>query len=113
MLTLPSCLGTTDGSNIDKAGSETHMTDGRPALNKSDARGIVPGPSSGTVKSYSPNRNPFGGFITDDASGIDIFVHKSVVEQAKLAKIEAGQKVKFDIVEDGFGGFKAAHLTLA
>jgi cold shock CspA family protein len=89
------------------------MSDGRPALNKSDTRGIVPGPSSGTVKSYSPSRNPFGGFITDDASGIDIFFHKSVVEQAKIAKIEPGQKVKFDIVEDGFGGFKAARLSLS
>lgn len=89
------------------------MTDGRPALDKSDTRGIVPGPSSGTVKSYSPNRNPFGGFITDDATGIDIFVHKSVVEQAKIAKIEPGQRVKFDIVEDGFGGLKAARLALA
>jgi cold shock CspA family protein len=86
------------------------MTDGRPALNKSDTKGIVPGPSSGTVKSYNPKRNPFGGFITDEATGFDIFVHKSVVEQAKLDKIDPGQKVRFDIVEDGFGGFKAARL---
>lgn len=86
------------------------MTDGRPALNKTDTKGIVPGPSTGTVKSYNPKRNPFGGFITEDATGIDIFVHKSVVEQAKLAKIDPGQKVRFDIVEDGFGGFKAARL---
>lgn len=89
------------------------MTDGRPALNKSDTKGLVPGPSSGTVKSYTPNRNPFGGFVTDDATGIDIFVHKSVVEQAKLAKIESGQRVTFDIVEDGFGGFKAARLAVS
>jgi len=89
------------------------MTDGRPALNKSDSKGVVPGPASGTVKSYNPKRNPFGGFITDDATGNDIFVHKSVVEQAKLATIEPGQRVKFDIVEDGFGGFKAARLTIA
>jgi cold shock CspA family protein len=86
------------------------MIDGRPALNKADTKGVVPGPSSGTVKSYTPKRNPFGGFITDDATGVDIFVHKSVVEQAKLAKIDPGQKVRFDIVEDGFGGFKAARL---
>lgn len=88
------------------------MTDGRPALDKTDKKGIVPGPSTGTVKSYTPNRNPFGGFITDDANGLDIFVHKSTVEQAKLARIEPGQRVRFDIVEDGFGGFKAARLEV-
>ena len=88
------------------------MTDGRPALDKSDTKGIVPGSSSGTVKSYNPKRNPFGGFITDDATGIDIFVHKSVVDQARLGKIDPGQRVKFDVVEDGFGGFKAARLEV-
>lgn len=88
------------------------MTDGRPALNKSDFKGIRPGPATGVVKSYNPKRAPFGGFITDDATGTDIFVHKSVVEQAKLDRIEPGQKLAFDIVEDGFGGFKAARLAL-
>jgi cold shock CspA family protein len=88
------------------------MTDGRPALDKADKRGIVPGPSSGKVKSYNPKRNPFGGFITDDATGLDIFVHKSVVEQAKLTKIDPGQRVTFDVVEDGVGGFKAARLQV-
>ena len=53
------------------------MTDGRPALDKADKKGIVPGPSTATVKSYNPKRNPFGGFITDDANGVDIFVHES------------------------------------
>ncbi|MBX9590939.1 MAG: cold shock domain-containing protein [Hyphomonadaceae bacterium] len=87
------------------------MTDGRPALNKADFKGVVPGPATGVVKSYNANRAPFGGFITLDGTSIDIFVHKSVVEQAKLAKIDPGQKMAFDIVEDGFGGFKAARLA--
>jgi cold shock CspA family protein len=88
------------------------MSDGRPALNKADFKGIVPGPATGVVKSYNAKRAPFGGFITHDATGTDIFVHKSVVEQAKLAKIDPGQKVAFDIVEDGFGGLKAASLAI-
>jgi cold shock CspA family protein len=89
------------------------MTDGRPVLNKADFKGIVPGPASGVVKSYNPKRAPFRGIITHAVTGIDIFVHKSVVEQARLAKIDPGQKLTFEIVEDGFGGFKAARVAIA
>ncbi len=87
------------------------MTSGRPALDKADFKGVVPGPATGVVKSYNAKRAPFGGFITVDGLRVDIFVHRSVVEQAKLAKLDPGQKVSFDIVEDGFGGFKAARLA--
>ena len=87
------------------------MSDGKPEMNKSESKGIVPGSTTGTVKSYKPKRNPFGGFITDDATGLDIFVHKSAVEEAGLATLDVGQHVKFDIVEDGFGGFKAVRVA--
>lgn len=89
------------------------MSEGRPALDKTETKGVVPGPTSGVVKSYNAKRPPFGGYITDAASGVDIFVHKSAVEQAQLAKLDAGQKVTFDIVEDGFGGYKAARVAVS
>jgi CspA family cold shock protein len=88
------------------------MSDGRPALDKSEKKGLVPGPTRGVVKSYNVKRAPFGGYLTDEATGLDIFVHKSAVEQAGLAKLDAGQKLTFDVIEDGFGGFKAARLAL-
>lgn len=85
---------------------------GRPAMDKSEKKGLVPGPASGTVKSYNPARNPFGGFILDDKTGLDVFVHKSAVQEAGLAKISVGQKLDYTIVEDGFGGFKASKLAV-
>jgi CspA family cold shock protein len=83
---------------------------GKPAMDKSQRKGIRPGASSGTVKVYSANRNPFGGYITDDHSKRDVFVHKSAVDEAGLAKLQKGQRVSFDIVEDGFGSFKAVKV---
>lgn len=83
---------------------------GKPAMDKSQRKGIRPGASSGTVKVYSANRNPFGGYITDDHSKRDVFVHKSAVDEAGLEKLQKGQRVSFDIVEDGFGGFKAVKV---
>lgn len=87
------------------------MSDGRPAMDKSAKKGVQPGPGSGVVKSYNAKRNPFGGYITDEETGADVFVHKSAVEQAGMGKLEKGQKLSFTIVEDGFGGFKAEQLV--
>lgn len=87
------------------------MTSGRPTMDKTAKKGIQPGKASGVVKSYNAKRNPFGGYITEEASGNDVFVHKSAVEQAGLGKLEKGQKLSFTIVEDGFGGFKAEQLS--
>ena len=92
---------------------ENQVADERPAMDKSISRGIRPGPGSGTVKSYNPKRNPFGGYIIDLATGVDVFVHKSAVEQAGLAKLEPGQRIAFTVIEDGFGGFKAVDLKEA
>jgi cold shock CspA family protein len=86
---------------------------GRPEMDKSAKKGLVPGPSTGVVKSYAPGRNPFGGFILDERSGIEIFVHKTAVQAAGFDKIAPGEKLSFVIVEDGFGGFKATSLTRA
>lgn len=89
------------------------MSEGRPAMDKSASSGIRPGPGVGAVKSYNAKRNPFGGYIADDATGIDVFVHKSAVEQAGLGKLEPGQRLSYHVVEDGFGGFKAEQLSAA
>lgn len=82
-----------------------------PEMDKSARKGVSPGPTTGVVKSYNPKRNPFGGYITDDKTGQDVFVHKSAVESAGLGVLAPGQKLSFDIVEDGFGGFKAAKVA--
>jgi cold shock CspA family protein len=84
-------------------------------MDKSAKKGVVPGPSTGTgvVKSYAPGRNPFGGFILDERSGVEVFVHKTAVQAAGLDKITLGEKLNFTIVEDGFGGFKATNLSRA
>ena len=79
-------------------------------MNASDAGVIRPGSTRGVVKSYNPNRSPFGGYITDERSGKDVFVHKSAVEASKLGAVQAGSKLEFEIVEDGFGGFRAQNL---
>ena len=86
---------------------------GKPAMDKTTKKGVQPGPSSGVVKVYSAKRNPFGGYITDDRSGKDIFVHRSAVEDAGLKKLDKGQRVNFQVIEDGFGGFKAASIEPA
>ncbi len=84
-----------------------------PEMDKTATKGIRPGPTTGVVKSYNPKRNPFGGYITDDKTGVDIFVHKSAVESAGLGTLTVGQKLSLDVVEDGFGGFKAGKVAKA
>ena len=84
----------------------------RAEMDKSAARGIVPGPSRGVIRSYTPARPPFGGYITDETSGKDLYVHKSAVADAGIPGLESGQRVTYRIVEDGFGGFKASELAV-
>ena len=85
----------------------------RAEMDKRAARGIVPGPSRGVIRSYTPGRPPFGGYITDETSGKDLYVHKSAVADAGIPGLEAGQHLTYDIVEDGFGGFKASKLEIS
>ena len=82
-------------------------------MNALDPGVIRPGAARGIVKSYDPKRSPFGGYITDERSGQDVFVHKSAVGASNSGALQAGQKVEFDIVEDGFGGFRAQNLRAA
>lgn len=83
---------------------------GAEQMDKKQTKGLKPGVSAGEVAIYNALRNPFGGYITDDESGRNVFVHKSVVESSGFEELAKGQRVRFQIVEDGFGGFRAIDL---
>jgi cold shock CspA family protein/cytidylate kinase len=91
-----------------EAKSGIQVVTNKPAMDKAAARGIFPGPATGTVKRYNAKQTPFGGYITDDRSHQDIYVHKSAATEA--GELEPGQKVAFEIVADSFGGFKATKV---
>ena len=80
-------------------------------MDKRQTKGLKPGPSAGEVAVYNALRNPFGGYIVDDESGRQVFVHKSAVESAGLEELKKGQRVRYQIVEDGFGGFRASGVA--
>ncbi len=83
---------------------------GTTEMDKKQTKGLKPGPSAGEVAVYNALRNPFGGYITDDLSGRNVFIHKSVVEASGLKELSQGQRVTYVIVEDGFGGFRASNV---
>ena len=99
-----------EGKPIDK--DLIGLTSGKPAMDKKLTKGIRPGSSSGIVRVYSVNRNPFGGYIDDETSGKPVYVHKSAVESAGLPPLEKGQHLRYKIEEDGVGGFRAVDLEL-
>ncbi len=82
-------------------------------MNAQNPEVIRPGAARGTVKSYDARRSPFGGYIAEERSGKDVFVHKSALEGGDPDGLRVGQKVEFEIVEDGFGGFRAQNLRAA
>ena len=49
------------------------------------------------------------GFITDDKSEKDIFLHISVLEKSKLRVLRENQKIQFEIKEEK-GKLKAINL---
>ena len=62
------------------------------------ARPAPTGPAEtmvGTVKWFKPEKG--FGFVTPDDGGKDVFVHRSVVLQAGLSQLEAGQKLKMQV----------------
>ena len=83
----------------------------RGEMDKRATKGLKPGPSAGEVAVYNAKRNPFGGYIVDDASGRKVFIHKSAVESSGLGELTQGQRVAYQIVEDGFGGFRATNIS--
>ncbi len=93
-----------------EAESGIQVVTDKPAMDKAAARGISPGPTTGRVKKYNAQQTPFGGYITDDRSGEDIYVHKSALAGSDFAELQQGQQVGFDIVADSFGSFKAVKV---
>ena len=51
---------------------------------------------TGTVKWYNSTKGY--GFITSDNGSKDVFIHRSVVEEAGLDGLNDNQKIKFEIV---------------
>ncbi len=49
------------------------------------------------------------GFITDDKSERDIFLHVSAIEESKLRVLRENQKIQFEIKEEK-GKLKAINL---
>ncbi len=54
--------------------------------------------ATGTVKWF--NKMKGFGFLTNDETGSDIFVHISAVEKAGFDNLNEGQKLSFDIQRD-------------
>ena len=54
--------------------------------------------TTGTVKWFNPKKG--FGFIAPDGGDKDIFVHITAVQQAGLDRLDEGDKVEFEIVED-------------
>ena len=54
--------------------------------------------NNGTVKWFNAQKGY--GFITNDATGEDVFVHFSVINSEGYKTLEEGQKVTFDIEAD-------------
>lgn len=66
--------------------------------------------ATGTVKWFNPNKGY--GFIAPDEGGKDVFVHISAVERAGIDRLNDGQKVSYEIVENR-GKESADELKLA
>ncbi len=92
------------------SGIQNVVTD-KPEMDKSATLGIAPGPASGVVTRFSAKQSPFGGYIADDRSGKEIYVHRSAL--TGVTDLSVGTRVDFQIVEDGFGAFKATKVTIA
>lgn len=92
-----------------EAESGIQVVTDKPAMDKAAARGISPGATRGKVSRYNAKQPPFGGYIVDERSGKEIYVHKSALGEG-LSTLEPGQQVAFEIVADSFGGFKATKV---
>ncbi|SHO53360.1 cold-shock protein [Anaerocolumna xylanovorans] len=68
--------------------------------------------NNGTVKWFNSQKGY--GFITDDNSGEDIFVHFSAIESNGFRNLDEGQRVIFDIEKDPKSKkIKAANVKVA
>lgn len=69
--------------------------------------------NKGTVKWFNAQKGY--GFITNESTGEDVFVHFSAIVSDGYKTLEEGQKVTFDIEQDPKNSkkLKAANVTLA
>lgn len=69
--------------------------------------------NNGTVKWFNAQKGY--GFITNEATGEDVFVHFSVINSEGYKTLEEGQKVTFDIEADPKNSKKlrATNVTVA
>lgn len=69
--------------------------------------------NNGTVKWFNAQKGY--GFITNEGTGEDVFVHFSAINTDGYKTLEEGQKVTFDIEQDPKNSKKlrAANVTLA
>ena len=69
--------------------------------------------NKGTVKWFNAQKGY--GFITNEGTGEDVFVHFSAIVSDGYKTLEEGQKVTFDIEQDPKNSKKlrAANVTLA
>lgn len=63
----------------------------------------------GAVKWFEPDKGY--GFIAPDGGGKDIFIHITALRNSGVNALEAGQRVRVDVVE-GRKGLEANHITL-
>lgn len=66
--------------------------------------------NTGTVKWFNSQKG--FGFITNDATNEDVFVHFSGIATDGFKTLEEGQKVAFDITQ-GNRGDQAVNVTVA
>ena len=66
--------------------------------------------NKGTVKWFNAQKGY--GFITNESTGEDVFVHFSAINGEGFKSLEEGQAVTYDLTE-GARGMQAANVTLA
>ncbi|MEG1459130.1 MAG: cold-shock protein [Acetivibrio sp.] len=66
--------------------------------------------NKGTVKWFNAQKG--FGFITNDATNEDVFVHFSGIASGGFKSLEDGQKVTFDM-EKGNRGMQAVNVCIA
>ena len=64
----------------------------------------------GTVKFFNTSKG--FGFIAPEDGGKDVFVHASALEAARMASLNEGDRVSFDVQPDAKGS-KAVNLKSA
>jgi cold shock protein len=66
--------------------------------------------STGVVKFYNGHKG--FGFIQPTDGNKDVYVHVSALERSGIAGLAEGQKLQFDLEEDGKGRSSASNLQL-